>query len=289
MNMNNPGVLELIEQSITGGSKGHRKIGNYLLQNYVAASYMTAARLAQEIGVSESTMVRYAVELGFDGYPKLQAAIKAAVKNKLTAIQRIAVADKRIGDDVLASSLHSDIDSLKKTLSTLPKDVFENAVDTILAADTLYIVGNRSSAALSMFFGFYLNLMFKDIKLLQNMSGTEMFEQLIHVKSGDVVFGISFPRYSKRTVDGMYFAKQHGAKVIALTDSDRSPVASLADITLVAANDINSFVDSLVAPMAVINALIAAIGQRRRPQIANTFSELEKIWEDCGVYDKDDK
>ncbi len=288
-NSGNVNVLELIEQSIQNGSKGHRKIGKYLLQNYVAASYMTAARLSQEIGISESTMVRYAMELGFDGYPRLQAAIKNAVKNKLTSVQRIAVADKRIGDDVLSSSLHSDIDSLKRTLGSLPKEAFDEAVNIILDAKTLYIIGNRSSTALSSFFGFYLNLLFKDVRLVQNVSGSEIFEQLIHVQDGDAVFGISFPRYSKRTVDAMYFAKRSGAKVIALTDSDQSPIANLADVTLLAANDINSFVDSLVAPMAVLNALIAAIGQRRKEQISTTFTKLEGIWEDYDVYDKDDK
>ncbi|PKM62616.1 MAG: N-acetylmannosamine kinase [Firmicutes bacterium HGW-Firmicutes-21] len=280
-------ILSIIEKSIETASKSQKKISRYLLENYISAAYMTAQRLSEEAGVSESTVVRYAIELGFDGYPKLQAALKNLIKNKMTSVQRIEVAEERIGSNILSASIMSDVENLKKTLAATDEQNFKDIVDLILSADRIYIVGTRSSTALASFFNFYLSLILDNLKLVHNASGSEIFEQLLRVKQGDVVFGISFPRYSKRTVDAMHFAKKQGAAVIALTDSRQSPLADMADKVLFASNDTDSFVDSLVAPLAMINALIAAVGQRRRTEISESFAKLEDIWEEYNIYDKD--
>ena len=280
-------VLSMIEKSMQTASKSHKKISEYLLVNYIAAAYMTAQKLSEEAGVSESTVVRYAIELGYDGYPKLQAALKNLIKQKLTSVQRMEVAEERIGRNVLGASFLADIENLKKTLAATSEQNFSSIVDLILSANKIYIIGNRSSTALASFFSFYLSLIMDNLKLVHNASGNDIFEQLLRVGEGDVVIGISFPRYSKRTVDAMHFAKKQGAAVIALTDSRQSPLVELADKVLFAANDTDSFVDSLVAPLALINALIAAVGQRRRAEISMSFTKLEEIWEEYNIYDKD--
>lgn len=280
-------VLSLIEKSIETGSKSHKKISRYLLENYIAASYMTAQKLSEAAGVSESTVVRYAIELGFDGYPKLQAALKNLIKNKLTSVQRIEVAEKRLGGNVLAASFMADIENLKKTLASTEEAEFRKIVDLILSAHRIYIVGTRSSTSLASFLNYYLSLILDNVKLVQNASGSEIFEQLLRVKQGDMVIGISFPRYSKRTVDALHFAKKQGAEVIAITDSKHSPLTDISDKVLFASNDTDSFVDSLVAPLAMINALIAEIGQRKSTEISRSFAKLEDIWEEYNVYNTD--
>lgn len=280
-------LLSLIQNSMETASKGHRKISEYLLKNYISAAFMTAQKLSEEAGVSESTVVRYAIELGFDGYPKLQEALKSLTKNKMTSVQRIEVAEERVGSNVLAASFTADIENLKKTFAATDQNEFNSIVDLILSANKIYLVGNRSSTSLASFFNFYLSIIIENVKLVHNASGSEIFEELLRVKSGDVVFGISFPRYSKRTVDALHFAKKQGASVIALTDSKQSPLADIADKVLYAGNDTASFVDSLVAPLAMINALIAALGQRKRTEISQSFAKLEDIWEEYNIYDKD--
>lgn len=280
-------VLSLIENSMEKSSKGHKKISEYLLKNYISAAYMTAQRLSEEAGVSESTVVRYAIEIGYDGYPKLQAALRSLIKNKLTSVQRIEVTEERVGNNIFTASFMADIENLKNTLASTDKDEFNSIVDLILSASRIYIVGTRSSTSLASFLNFYLSLILDNVKLVHNASGSEIFEELLRVKQGDVVFGISFPRYSKRTVDALHFAKKQGAAVIALTDSKQSPLTELADKALLASNETASFVDSLVAPLAMINALIAAVGQRKRTEISQSFAKLEEIWEEYNIYDKD--
>ena len=286
-NTDNKSVLALIESSMEKSSKGHKKISEYLLKNYISAAYMTAQKLSEESGVSESTVVRYANELGFDGYPKLQQALRSLIKNKLTSVQRIEVAEERVGSDIFTASFMADIENLKNTLSKTDRDEFNCIVDLLLNANRIYIVGTRSSTSLASFLNFYLSLILDNVKLVHNASGSEIFEELLRVRQGDVVFGISFPRYSKRTVDALHFAKKQGAAVVALTDSKQSPLADMADRTLFAGNDTASFVDSLVAPLAMINALIAAVGQRKRTEISQSFAKLEDIWEEYNIYDKD--
>ena len=267
-------------------SKGQRLISAYILDHYDRAIYMTAAKLGSTVGVSESTVVRFAVELGYDGYPEFQHALQEYVKTKLTSIQRMEVSGNRIGgEDILQNVLSADIDTLRQTRENMSRADFDHAVQLLSEARTIYILGVRSSAGLASFLGFYFNLVLDNVRLIQTTSASEMFEQMLRVGEGDVVIGISFPRYSKRTVKAMEYAHRRGASLIALTDSEQSPLATYADAKLIARSDMVSFVDSLVAPLSIINALIAAVASKRRADLSNIFSQLESIWEEYEVYE----
>jgi len=286
----NSDLINIIQQKYNEFSKGQKLIANYIMNHYDKAAYLTAAKLGEIVGVSESTVVRFAIELGFDGYPKLQKALQELIKSKLTAVQRMEVSSNRINEDnILKSVLQSDMDKIKVTLEQIDNSEFNNIVETILNAKRIYILGVRSSAPLASFLGFYFNLIFDNVRLVHTTSVSEMFEQIIRAKEGDVVIGISFPRYSKRTIKAMQFAKNQGVKTIAITDSAESPLAITADLSLLARSDMASFVDSLVAPLSLINALIVAIGMRRKNDVYNTFEKLEKIWDEYQVYEKDDE
>ena len=285
----NNDLINIIQHKYDDFSKGQKLIANYIVNHYDKAAYVTAAKLGEICGVSESTVVRFAIELGFDGYPKLQKVLQELIKSRLTSVQRIEVSSNRINEDnILKSVLQSDIDKIKITLEQVDHSDFNDIVETILNAKRIFILGVRSSATLASFLGFYFNLIFDNVRLVHTTSVSEMFEQIIRAQEGDVVIGISYPRYSKRTIKAMQFAKDQGAKTIALTDSVESPVAKCADMSLFARSDMASFVDSLVAPLSLINALIVAIGMRRKSEVYNTFERLEKIWDEYQVYDKDD-
>ena len=272
---------------MSGFSKGQKLIANYILEYYDKAAFMTASRLGKTVSVSESTVVRFAVELGYEGYPEMQRALQEMIRNKLTSVQRIEVANDRIGQsDVLSAVLHSDVEKIRQTLEKTDRGAFSASVDAILNANNLYILGVRSAAALASFFGFYMNLMFDHVHLVDTNSSSEMFEQLIRVAPGDAVLGISFPRYSSRTVKAMRFCHDTGATVIALTDSRQSPIAECANHVLVAESDMISLVDSLVAPMSLINALLVAIARKRETELEHTFEKLERIWDEYEVYEK---
>lgn len=283
-------LLQKIQESIPEFSKGQKLIANYIINHYDKAAFMTAAKLGEIVGVSESTVVRFAIELGFDGYPKLQKVLQELIKSKLTAVQRIEVSFNRISEDnILKSVLHSDMEKIKVTLEEIDQNNFNAVVEKILSAKKIYILGVRSSAPLASFLGFYFNLVFDNIRLVHTTSVSEMFEQIVRASEGDVVIGISFPRYSTRTIKAMQFVRSQGAATIAITDSYDSPLAQSADYSLIARSDMASFVDSLVAPLSVINALIVAIGMRRKDHIRQTFEHLEKIWDEYHVYEKYDK
>jgi DNA-binding MurR/RpiR family transcriptional regulator len=270
-------------------SKGQRAIAAYLLAHYEEAAYITAARIGVEAGVSESTVVRFAMELGFEGYPHFQKALQEEMKGRLTSVQRMRAADRlRKKDDVLGAVLLSDMDKIKQTFERIDRQIFDRAVDTILGAQKIYILGVRSAAPLASFLGFYFNLIFDHVRLVHTTSVSEMFEQILSVQEGDVVIGISFPRYSKRTIKAMNYARNSGATVIAITDKDKSPIADNADLALLAPSDMASFVDSLVAPLSVINALIAAIGYKKRDLVSERLEKLERVWDEYEVYDKGD-
>lgn len=280
-------ILSNIQNSMSSLSKGQKLIANYILEYYDKAAFMTASKLGKTVQVSESTVVRFAVELGYEGYPEMQRALQEMIRNKLTSVQRIEVANDRFGqNDVLSTVLHSDIDKIRSTLEKIDRTTFEKVVDQILNANKIYILGVRSSAALASFFGFYMNLMFDNVRLVHTTSVSEMFEQVVKVGPGDVVVGISFPRYSSRTVKAMRFCHDSGATVVALTDTMQSPIAENADLVLAAESDMISLVDSLVAPLSLINALIVAISRRKDQELAHTFSELERIWDEYEVYEK---
>ena len=280
-------LITKIQSELPGFSKGQKQIARFILEHYDKAAFMTASRLGVTVGVSESTVVRFATELGYDGYPHLQRALQEMIRNKLTSVQRMEVAGDRMGGrDVLQTVLHADTDMIRVTLDEIDRDAFQGAVDALMGAKRIYILGVRSSSALASFLGFYFNLLFENVTLVQTNSVSEIFEQVLRVGPGDVLFGISFPRYSKRTLSAMKYARDRGARVIALTDSQLSPLARVADHVLLARSDMASFVDSLVAPLSVINALIVAVGMSRRDEIEQTFNKLERIWEEYDVYEK---
>ncbi len=280
-------LINKIQSELPGFSKGQKQIARYILEHYDKAAFMTASRLGMTVGVSESTVVRFATELGYDGYPHLQRALQEMIRNKLTSVQRMEVSSDRMGGrDVLQTVLHADMDMIRQTLDELDRDAFQGAVDALIGAKRIYILGVRSSSALSNFLGFYFNLLFENVRLVHTNSVSEIFEQMLRIGPGDVVFGVSFPRYSKRTLSAMQYARDRGARVIALTDSRLSPLARVADHLLLARSDMASFVDSLVAPLSVVNALIAAVGMSRRDEIEQTFNKLERIWEEYDVYEK---
>lgn len=283
-------LLLKIQSSMPSFSKGHRAIGKYIVENYDKAAFMTACKLGQAVGVSESTVVRFATELGYNGYPKLQKALQELIRAKLTSVQRIQASSGRINEDeVLRNVILSDIDKLRLTLEDIKKDDFQNAVSAILDAENIYILGVRSSASLAGFLGFYFNLIFDNMRLVNTSSVSEMFEQMLRVKKGDVVIGISFPRYSRRTVRALQYAKDRGAAVVAITDTLTSPLTDHSDYNLIAKSDMISFVDTLVAPLSVINALIVAIGLRKKEEVFSVFEELENIWDEYDVYEKNNE
>lgn len=283
----NRDILTVIQENMSTFSKGQKRIANYILESYDKAAFMTASKLGKTVSVSESTVVRFASELGYDGYPSMQKSLQKMIRNRLTSVQRIEVSYDRFGDqDVLTSVLQSDIDKIRMTLEEVDHQSFENAVEAIVKARRIYIIGVRSSASIATFLHFYLNLIFDNVVLIGASTASEVYENLIKVGAEDVVIGISFPRYSSRTVHGMKFAKDQGAATIAITDSEASPLASTATYTLKARSDMASFVDSLVAPLSLVNALLVAVSRKKNEDLSNTFQKLEKIWEEYGVYEK---
>lgn len=280
-------LLSLIGEKLPRLSKGQKQIAAYMLEHYEKAAYMTAAKLGALVGVSESTVVRFAGELGFDGYPELQHSLQELIRTKLTTLQRIEITNDRIGDsDLLEKVLMSDVDKIKRTLDEIDRVSFNRAVDALVSARTVYIIGMRSSSSIARFLSFYLELILPRVKLIRSTGGSEIFEQLLRISSEDVIIGISFPRYSKRIINALEYAKSQSAHVIALTDSAVSPIAAHADDLLLAKSDMASFVDSLVAPLSIINALIVAIGKKRQDEVSATFERLEHIWDEYEVYDK---
>lgn len=280
-------VLGIIRTEMPKMSKGQRRISEYILKHYEKAAYMTASKLGEKSGVSESTVVRFANELGFEGYPEFLHALQEAVSARLTSVQRIEVTDERIGNsDVLEKTLMSDMAKIKSTIEVNDPDVFDSATDMIIEADHVYIAGARSTSMLSDLLSYNLNLVFDNINHVDTTSESIIFEQLLRAGEGDVLIALTFPRYSKRIVKAVNFAKNNGAKVIAITDSENSPIASAADRLLLAKSDMASYMDSLVAPLSLINAIIVSISLKKKDEIASIFERLENVWDQYDIYDK---
>ena len=280
-------LLSIIEKNMSGFSKGQKLIGKFITQHYDKAAFMTASKLGDTVGVSESTVVRFATEVGFEGYPQLQKNLQEIIRNRLTTVQRMEIIDGQIGDaDVLTKVLSLDSEKIRRTLEETDHDAFEAAVNSIVEAGEIYILGIRSSSMLASFLAFYFNQMFPHVHCVNSNSTGETFEQMFRIREGDVFIAMSFPRYSQRTLKAARYAKSQGAKVIALTDSTSAPLAQAADILLLARSEMASFVDSLVAPMSVINALIVAVGMKKHDEIARTYDRLEQIWDEYEVYEK---
>lgn len=278
-------LLGRIEASFKTFSKGQKRIANYICENYDKAVNLTAAKLGKIVGVSESTVVRFAMELGFKGYPQFQDALEEIVKNKLNSIQRISMTTNRVNkENILYSVLQSDKNNIKRTQEDIRQEEFNKAVDMISGADYIYVAGGRSCEPLSHFLVYYLNYIFPYVRLVDSGSLTESVEDIHRIGSKDVIIGITFPRYSMDTVKVIEFSKKRGAKVIALTDSQTSPMTKFADCVLFAQSDMVSFADSLVAPLSVINALIAALSIENKSQVVETMETLEHIWKEFSVY-----
>ena len=280
-------ILTTIQSRMDSFSKGQKLIGRYILENYDKAAFMTAAKLGHTVNISESTVVRFAAELGYDGYPAMQKAMQEMIRNKLTTVQRIEVSYDRLGtQDVLDKVMQSDIEKLRMSLTELSRADFSATVEAIVRARRIYILGARSSAALADFLTFYFNLIFDNVCQVQDRLASDMFVQLLREGEGDVVIGISFPRYSTRSVRALEFARDQGATVVAVTDSEMSPLYDTARYRLLAKSDMASFADSLVAPLSVINALIVAVGRKKSAEVTATFEKLERIWDEYQVYEK---
>lgn len=280
-------ILSLINADNVKFSKGQRLIARYIADNYDKAAFMTAGKLGKTVGVSESTVVRFATELGYEGYPEMRKALQELVRNRLTSVQRIAAAREMMDSaNVLKAVMSSDMEKLRVTLESLDHESFEAAVDAVLSGRNVYILGMRSSAALASFLGFYLNYLMDNVHVVNDTKGSEVYEQMLRIGPDDVLFSISFPRYTSNSLRAARFAKERGAKIVALTDNDASPFASLADVMLYAKSDMVSFLDSLVAPLSVINAIIIAISARRRETLDETFENLETLWAEYEVFTK---
>ncbi len=281
-------LLMTIKNQMPDFSKGQKLIASYILEHYEKAAYMTASKLGTLVGVSESTVVRFACELGFEGYPEFQRALQELIRNMLTAVQRIEVTNSLIGDgDVLEKVLMSDAEKIKKTLDGIDRSSFNEAIKKIVNAKSIYIIGVRSSSALAGFLNFNLRMVFDNVHFVQTTSGSEMFEQIMHLGKEDVMIAISFPRYSQRIINAVEYAKEVGADVVALTDSRRSPIAAYADQLLTAESDMVSYVDSLVAPLSIINAIIVAVAREKQEIFSEQLKKLETIWDEYDVYKKD--
>ena len=280
-------ISERIKAVFPTLSKGQKKIANAVLNSYDKVAYLTAARLGELVGVSESTVVRFANELGFEGYSQFQLAVQELVRIKLTPNQRIEITKQRIGHgDIIDNVMESDINKIKYTLEHLDRDAFNSAIEFILDAKNIYVMGARSSEPIARLLSYNLSLIFDNVKLVVPTSSAEVFEQMYSVSEDDVVIAFSFPRYSSKMINGVRFARQKNAKVIAFTDSNVSPIAEFAHCLLIAQSDMASFMDSLVAPLSIINAIIIEITSRREEQITERFDALEKLWDEYEVYAK---
>ena len=270
-------------------SKGQKRLASYIVNNYDKAVFLTAARLGKEVGVSESTTVRFATQLGYKGFPEFHRALEELVRNKLNSIQRMEVTYGHVPQtEILDTILQSHIDKIKFTMEHIDHGAFELAVNTLLEARTIYIIGIRSCAPLASFLSFYLNLILEDVRLIQTNSASEIFEQMIRIGEEDAIIGISFPRYSMRTLKAMEFANNRNAKVITITDSVHSPINLYSSCNLIARSDMASIVDSLVAPLSVVNALVVALCMKRQKEVVDTLESMEKIWDEYQVYSSDE-
>ena len=282
-------LLNRINERYSHMSKGQKMLSTYITDNYDKAVFLTADKLGKVVGVSESTVVRYATFLGYKGYPEFQKALEELVRNKLNSIQRMEVTYGRISQSrILESVLQADAEKIKRTLEEINQEAFEMALDMILKAEHVYVVGIRSCAPLASFLAFYLNLIMDHVHLLHTSSSSELFEQMVRISERDVIIGISFPRYSMRTLKALEFANNRNAKVITLTDSIHSPMNLYSSCNLIAKSDMASIVDSLVAPLSVINALIVALCMRKQDEVAKTLETLEQIWDEYQVYESDE-
>ena len=281
----NEDILSLIEYKLPTFSKGQKRIAALITESYDKTAFMTASKLGKEAGVSESTVVRFAMELGYEGYPEMQKAMQEMVMNRLTTVQRIGVTQDRIGSgDLVHTILSGDGDKLRHTSDMVDRDSFQRAVSHIQNAKNIYVIGTRASSALAVFLGYYLKFMFESVHIITGGSTGEVLEQLIHTKPGDAVIAFSFPRYSQTTLEGVSYCRNAGVTVIGITNSQVSPLAEYCDDLLLAKSDMVSIVDSLTAPMSLTSALIAALASAKGESLEKQYEKLENIWQTHHIY-----
>ena len=282
-------LMNRINERYSALSKGQKMIAAYITDYYDKAVFLTAAKLGEEVGVSESTVVRFAMQLGYKGYPQFQQALAELVRVKLDSVQQMENVYGRISQsEILTTVLTSDAKRIQETLEMIDEHAFDMAVDAMLKAKHIYVIGIRSCAPLAEFLVFYLNMMFDNVRLVHTNSYRELFEQMMYIGRDDVIIGISFPRYSMRVLKAMEFANNRNARVITLTDSVHSPMNLYSSCNLVAQSDMSSIVDSLAAPLSVINALIMAICMKRQKKVVRNLEMIEQLWEEYQVYSSDE-
>lgn len=282
-------LISRIKEHYESMSKGQKKLAKYITSNGDSAVFLTAAKLGKTVGVSESTTVRFATLLGYNGFPEFHKALEDVVKEKLKFVDRIEIESSDMTkEEVLNSVMLSDANKIKITMESLSKTAFDEAVESIMNARKIYIIGIRSCLPLAQFLGFYLNLMFEDVCVVGTNNASEIFEQLINISEKDVLIGISFPRYSMRTLKAMEFANNRNAKVISITDDVNSPINLYSSCNLLARSEMATVVDSLVAPLSVINALIVALFMKKPKEVTNKLDMLENLWEDYQIYSNDE-
>ena len=280
-------ILHNIEKNMSSFSKGQKLIARFILENYDKAAFMTASKLGKTVQVSESTVVRFATQLGYEGYPSMQRALQEMIRGKLTSIQRIQASDGELaGSNLMTNVLQRDMEKIRMAIDQTEGAEFERVVDTIIGAKKIYIVGFRSSSFLAGYLNFYLHLMFKNVTLVQNAAAGEIFEQLSQIGPGDVLVGISFPRYSQMAIHAVEYARDRGADVVAITDGQMSPLYRMATVSLLVRSDMISFVDSMAAPLSLLNALIVAVGRQKNEEVSGTFSQLENVWSKYNIFGK---
>ena len=278
-------VLQTIRQQMDGFSKGQKRIAEYILSDYDKAAFMTAAKLGKTAQVSESTVVRFASELGYSGYPAMQKALQGLIRGRLTSVQRIRASEMEEGD-LLSRAMHRDVETINATIESIDRTAFANVVEKLLAAEHVYIVGVRSSAFLAGYLNFYLRLLMDNVILVKHSAAGEIYEQMVHIGPKDVLIAISFPRYSNMVIHAVDMACERGADVIAITDNGMSPLMPYATEALFVQCEALSYVDSLAAPLSFLNALVLAVGYRRRQEVDETFSQLEQVWSKYDIFGK---
>lgn len=278
-------VLQTIRQQMDGFSKGQKRIADYILNDYDKAAFMTAAKLGKTAQVSESTVVRFAAELGYSGYPAMQKALQELIRGRLTSVQRIRASEMEEGD-LLSRTMHRDMETINATIEGIDRTAFANVVEHILSAEHVYILGVRSSSFLAGYLNFYLRLLMDNVILVQNYAAGEIYEQMVHIGPKDVLIAISFPRYSNMVIHAVDMAYERGAGVIAITDNGMSPLMPYATEALFVQCEALSYVDSLAAPLSFLNALVLAVGRSKRQKVDETFSQLEQVWSKYDIFGK---
>ncbi len=284
--MSNNDLISLINSNYYKFSKGQKQIAQFIIDHYDKAAFMTAAKIGETVDVSESTVVRFASTIGYSGFPELQKALQVLIKNKLTTVQRINLNSDIVNDkDKLHKRIiKNEMNTMRTLYETIDTKELDKAAELIMNADKVYILGLRTSSTLSNYLGFYLDVILDNVKILNNSGVNSLYEEIIRIKETDVLIVISYPRYSKTTIEATKFVKEHNAKIVAITDTEASPVYNLADVSLLAKSNIVSFIDSLVVPLCMINNLIINIGLQEKDDIVEYYNKLEQLWDNHSIY-----